>query len=42
MKRLIITEITILLSIMIQHVVAQTQTNEKAAIVRKTTLNYLL
>ena len=42
MKKLIILPIAILLLTMNQHVGAQVQTKEKAVIVRKTTLNYLL
>ena len=42
MKRYIFLLFTILLTGMIQRAEAQTQTHEKASIVRKTTLNYLL
>jgi len=42
MKNLNIVPVVILLLIMNQHVGAQIQTKEKAIIVRKTTLNYLL
>lgn len=42
MKRLLIVTVTLLLAAINQHVDAQSQTKEKATIVRKTTLNYLL
>ncbi|MFZ4548052.1 MAG: prolyl oligopeptidase family serine peptidase [Bacteroidales bacterium] len=42
MKRQLILTISIFLFAMVQHVASQIQTKEKATIVRKTTLNYLL
>ena len=42
MKKQIILALSIILTFMVQHVNAQTQSEEKATIVRKTTLNYLL
>jgi len=42
MKKQIILVLSIILTFMVQHVNAQIQSEEKATIVRKTTLNYLL
>jgi predicted peptidase len=42
MAKIILLTLTILFVAMAQHIEAQTQTKEKAAIIRKTTLNYLL
>jgi predicted peptidase len=42
MIKIILITLTILFAAMAQHVEAQTQTKEKASIIRKTTLNYLL